>query len=165
MSNGRVPGILFNDNFRAYQLFQDNGRQGNFNREAVIGVHTNNPLADVFFSQQNIDVLQDAIRYLVYKKSCGKYTISRQSDAELKLIMRAIYLQDGQHKQYDILGEVKQLNTQVLNYAVPRIVQEINMYMHYKKDIDRVPEPLPRGEFISAKGTRQVEVPKDYFKL
>ena len=126
----------------------------NFNEEAIKGVHVNNPLANVFFSQHNIDILQEAIRYLVFQKSCEKFTIGRQSDPELKLIMRAFYLQEGVHKQYDTASEVRALNTLVLNYAVPKIVQEAQMYLVYKKDVNTNPLPLDRGQFISAKGTK-----------
>lgn len=155
-SNGRVQ-VLQNNNYDMYKLFQDNVNQNNFHNEALKGIHLNNRLANVFFSQDNIDALQEAIRYQVNIRTCGKHVIDRQSDAELKVIMRAIYLQEAMHKQYDVMNEVRGLNTMVINYAVPRIIQEINMYMHYKQDINRVPVPLARGEFISSKGSKQLE--------
>jgi hypothetical protein len=153
--NGRVQ-VIDNYNYDMYKLFDENKKRDNFNTEAIKGIHTNNELANIFFSQNNIDALQDAIRYLVNQKSCGKFVIDRQSDAELKLIMRAFYLQEGRHRQYSVLDEVKSLNTLVLNYAVPRIMQEVGMYMYYKKDINKNPEPMARGEFISAKGGKQL---------
>lgn len=153
--NGRVD-ILDNFNFNMYKMYDENAVKSSFSQEAVKHVHTNNELSNIFFSDQNIDVLQDAIRYLVHEKTCGKFTISRQSDTELKLIMRAMYLQEGRHRQYDVLEEVKALNVLVLNYAVPRITQEIQMYMQYKKDISALPVPMERGDFSSSKGTRQL---------
>lgn len=155
---GRVGGMKNDFNYDNYKLFQENINSRDFNEEAIKGVHVKNPLSDIFFSQTNIDALQEAIRYQVYVKSCSKFIISRQSDTELKLIMRAIYLQEGRHRQYNVLEEVKALNTLVLNYSVPRILQEVQMYNHYKKDISTNPIPMARGENSSSKGTRFLEL-------
>lgn len=157
-SDGRVGGLKDDFNYDNYKLFQENINSRDFNEEAIKGVHVKNPLSNIFFSQTNIDALQEAIRYQVYLRSCNKFTISRQSDTELKLIMRAFYLQEGRHRQYNILEEVRALNTLVINYSVPRIVQEIQMYNHYKKDINTNPIPLARGEFSSSKGTKYLEM-------
>ena len=154
---GRVGGISAELSYDNYKLFQENKNLKNFNEEAIKGVHVNNPLANIFFSQANIDALQESIRYLVYQKSCQRFIISRQSDTELKLIMRAYYLQEGVHRQYDILDEVKSLNNLVLNYAVPKIIQEVQMFNKYKEDVNKNPTPmLARGEHSSSKGTRQL---------
>jgi hypothetical protein len=153
--NGRVQ-VTDNYNYDMYKLFDENKTRNNFNEEAIKGVHSNNELANIFFSKSNIDLIQDSIRYLVNQKTCGKYVISRQSDSELKLIMRAFYLQEGRHKQYNVTDEVKELNTLVLNFAVPRVIQEIGMYMHYKNDIDKIPMPLARSQNMSSKGTKQL---------
>ena len=153
-SSGRVQ-VLQGDNYDMYKLFDDN-KKNSYNQEAIKGVHVDNQLANIYFSSSNIDYLQESIRYLVYKKTCGKYTISKQSETELKLIMRAFYLQEGKHNIYGALEEVKSLNTFVLNYAVPKIIQEINMYMQYKQDIDTVPMPLDRGQLATSKGSKQL---------
>ena len=160
-NNGRVVDVLQGDNFRTYNLFQENVKRDGFSAEAVKGIHVRTKLGDMFFSQQNIDLLQEAIRYQVYKQSCNTHVIDKQSEAELKLVMRAVYLQYSDHHQYDHSSQVKLLNTQVINYCVPRIIQEINMYLYYKKDIGKLPEPLARGEFSSSKGTRQL-ISKDF---
>lgn len=152
-SKGRVDTID-NFNYDSYKLFDEKAGSRDFNLEAIKGIHTKNELSDIFFSRTNIDALQEAIRYLVYKKSCGKYVISKQSETELKLIMRAYYLEQGNHRQYDTLTEIKELNTLVLNYAVPRVLQEIQMYDTYKDNIGKNPIPMDRGSFVSSKGTR-----------
>lgn len=157
-NNGRVLDTLYGDNYNIYDLFkQDTKPSLNFNDEAIKGTHSNNDLSRFFFSQQNIDVLQDAIRYQVYTKSCKKHVIDRQSDTELKLIMRATYLEKARHATKDILGEIKRLNSVVLDFCIPRILQEINIYMHYRDDISHLPIPLERGQFSSAKGQKVLE--------
>lgn len=151
--NGRVD-TLYNDNYDIYNLFkEEQKRDSNFNEEAIKGTHSNNKLSGVFFSQTNIDALQNAIRYQVYLQTCKKHVIDRQSDTDLKVIMRAIYLEHAKHGT-DILTEIKRLNGLVLNFSVPRIVQEINMYMRYRQDISQLPTPMDRGEFVSSKGQK-----------
>jgi hypothetical protein len=132
-------------------------KNSDFNEEAIKGIHTNNPLSSIFFSRINIDALQEAIRYQIYLKSCKKHIIGRQSDTELKIIMRSIYLDNAKHSNRDVLVEVRRLNQLVLDFCIPRIYQEIGMYITYTNDINRLPQPMDRGQFQSAKGTRVLE--------
>ena len=156
--NGRVD-TLYSDNYNIYSLFEDPPvSQKNFNEEAIRGIHVNNDISRVFFSKDNIDALQDAIRYQVYVKTCKKHIIDRQSDTELKVIMRATYLEHALHASRDILAEIKRLNLIVIDFCVTRILQEINIYMRYKEDITNLPVPSERGEFISSKGTKVLQL-------
>lgn len=153
-NNGRVD-TLYSDNYNMYGLFNEERKpQINFDNEAIKGTHNANDISKLFFSSININALQDAIRYQVYHKSCKKHTIDRQSDTDLKVIMRATYLEDARHASKDTVGEVKRLNKNVIDFCVPRILQEINMYLRYKNDISKLPVPLERGEFSSSKGTK-----------
>lgn len=155
-SKGRVDTIPEN-NFQAYDLFMEQRPVKNFQQEAIRSIHADNELAQLFFSRANIDALQQGIRYMVHKKSCGKYTIGNQSETELAIIMRSFYLQYGEHRPYGLLEQVRDLNAMVLNYCVPKILEEVRLYVHYKKDISQLPVPMDRGEFISAKGSKVLE--------
>ena len=155
MNNGRVNNILYDKNYNIYDLHKEDKKQEtNFQNEAIKGMHQSNDISKVFFSQQNINALQDAIRYLVYQKRCQKHIIDRQSDNDLKVIMRATYMEHAQHNPRFPLEEIKRLNMIILDYCVPRILQEINMYMRYRRDISSLPVPLDRGEMPSIKGTK-----------
>jgi hypothetical protein len=157
ISNGRVD-TLNNNNYEMYNLFQEDKRPyKNAGDDAIKNMHSKNELSEVFFSRQNIDYLQDAMRYLVYEKSCKKHVIDKQSETELLIVMRSIYIQYGEHKPYGLAEQVKQLNTTVLNFCVPKILEEIRMYLHYRQDISALPVPMGRGEFVSAKGTKVLE--------
>lgn len=154
--NGRVQ-LLHDANYDGYKLFKEEPKDyRNFASEAIKNIHAKNDLALIFFSTKNVDVLQQAIQSLVYEKSCKKHSIGRQSDNELRIIMRSIYLDKGVHvvNKNEILHEVRRLNGLVLEFCVPRILQEIKLYMQYKSDVDSLPVPLDRGEFSSSKGTK-----------
>lgn len=155
-SNGRVK-LINNERIEIYSMSGTAQKKSNFNEEAIKGIHNNNPISTIFFSQTNIDALQEAIRYQVYLQSCKKHVIGKQSETELKVIMRSIYLQHAVHKLHDVLPEIRRLNQIVLDFCIPRILQEIKMYTTYRNDISKLPEPMARGEFQSAKGTKFLE--------
>lgn len=154
--NGRVDTVK-NDNYDLYKLYRENRPYKNANYEAIKSIHNKNEVSEVFFSRQNIDYLHEAIRYMVYEKSCKKHVIDRQSETDLLIIMRSIYLQYGEFKAYNIREQVRELNSIVLEYCVPKILEEIRLYMHYRKDISQLPVPMERGEFVSSKGTKVLE--------
>lgn len=153
-SNGRVD-VLNNENYKSYSLFEEKKTDPeSFNKEAIRNIHINNPISTIFFSQQNIDALQEAIRYQVYLATDKKHVIDKQSETELFIIMRAMYLQYAKHRPYGILDQIKELNKKVIDYCVPKITNEIAIYTHYKQDIQQLPIPMERGEFASSKGTK-----------
>jgi len=158
-STGRVETTT-NDNYEAFQMYRQFGKQTtqSFSAEAVTNVHTRNDISNVFFSPQNIEALQTGIRYYVWKKSCGKFNIDKQNEDELKIVMRSIYLEYAEHRPGRIIEQVKALNEKVLEFCVSKILEEIGMYMFYKKDISILPDPLDRGNFVSSKGEKVNEV-------
>jgi hypothetical protein len=131
-----------------------------FGMEAVKGTHVPSRINQIYFSATNIDALQNAIRYRVYKASCNKYIIDRQSDVDLKVVMRAVYFEHARHNPLytpeEALNEVKRLNGIVLDTVTPQIVQEINMYSRYKKDISQLHTPMARGIASTIKGENPV---------
>jgi len=59
-------------------------------------------VSDVFFSTQNIDLLQLGIQNKILNESNGRYRVGRQSDDELKIIMRSIYFQYAKNNIHDV---------------------------------------------------------------
>lgn len=113
-----------------------------------------NAVSDIFFSQKNVDILHEAIRYLVFKYSSCRHVISKQSDEELQVIMKSTYLEHAKNLPFNVLSQVRELNALVLDFCVPRILREINMYMKFKSELLRNPVPNTRPEYISSKGTK-----------
>jgi hypothetical protein len=111
-------------------------------------------VSDLFFSHVNISALQQGIRYKVYVESSGVHKINNQSQDELGAIMRSIYINYSRNLPFDYIGQVKQLNERVLDYAVPRIVTEANMRLHYLKDIDSPLPVLPPAVATSVAGSK-----------
>lgn len=121
-------------------------------------VRTNNVQA-TFFSQANVDALQEGLRYGVYQRSGGNHVIGRQSDVELGLIMRSIYLQEGRNDDAgDVIAQVRALNASVLAYAVPRVLSEVDAYSSFRRDISTLVAPMERGQNVSSKGERTLDM-------
>jgi hypothetical protein len=130
-----------------------------YKAEAVAGILERSPVSDLYFSEENIDALQHGIRYRVWKETNEQYVIGRQSDTELKIIMRAIFLQYGQLRQgVDCVTQVRDLNAKVLEWAVPEVLSNLKQYETYRRDISTMPVPLERAQLSTQKGTRVLEI-------
>jgi hypothetical protein len=111
-------------------------------REALSGTWESNVLAQVFFSVENIQIVQNGLRAGVYSKSNNKFFIAPQNIDTLKIIMRSTYLQYAEHYEKDITGQVERLNQLVLDYAVPTVYAEAIGYMKYCQDQSTLVVPL-----------------------
>jgi len=111
-------------------------------REALVGDWENNVLSQVFFSEGNIQIIQNALRAGVYKLSNNEFVIAPQNIETLKTIMRSMYLQYAEHYATDITKQVERLNQTVLDYAVPSVYGETMGYMKYLQDQSTLVVPL-----------------------
>ena len=111
-----------------------------------------NSVNTLFFSQKNVDILQQGIRYSIYTRT--NRTIDNQNERELRVIMRSIYLQYSRNLPTNIVEQVKELNSRVLDQVIPKIIIEMNQYSTYLKDASSLPIPLERGESTSSAGTK-----------
>jgi hypothetical protein len=111
-------------------------------REALAGTWEDNVLAQVFFSKENIQIVQNGLRAGVYKASNEKYIIAPQNIDTLKIIMRSIYLQYAEHYADKITEQVERLNKLVLDYAIPTVYNETVGYLKYCQDQSTLVVPL-----------------------
>lgn len=167
-STGPVPNILDKDGnayaAQAYKLTPTGVHLfGETNRQDLVGhLHKATPLNEVFFSQSNIDKLQKEIADQVHAMSGGKYSIGRQDDQQLKLIMRSYYLMYGQNNSANVAGELEDLNRRVIGYAAGKIYSEVDFHQFYLKDLEQFPEPIANPMNPAVYGTRTGEL-KSFF--
>lgn len=141
-----------------YNLFEQtsNGNKS-YDKEATSHYHEETKLSYYYFSEDNINLIQDMIRYAVYSQSSNQYVIGRQSDTELKIIMRSVYLQYGRNDPNNIKEQIAYLNAIVVDEAVKIILPEIEQYNGYIKKITTLPEPIPRSVNMSNKGSKTLQ--------
>ena len=114
-------------------------------------------LSDTYFTRRNVEVIQQEIKQEVYRMSGPKqYVIDDQDVDELKMIMRAMYLQYAKNNEFNIEGQIQELNDLVIKWAAPRIMSEISQYNYYLNDISHLPVPLEKPLNMSSAGTRSL---------
>jgi len=142
MNNGRVDIKTPNtsDLFKMYDKIPAN--QCVTFRNPTEGLWNDTTLSMAFFSQQNIQMLQNGIRAGVYNKSNGQYTIGQQDCDSLKIIMRSVYLQDAANQVNNISEQVAELNKIVLNYCIQQVYSEAQGYIKYINDASTLVVPI-----------------------
>ena len=114
---------------------------------SVKGLLEKTSISDIFFSEMNMNVLQDTIRYRVHETT--NKVISKQSENELYIIMRSIMLQYANFNSGidKIKNEIKRLNEMVIKYATANVSSNVNQYSGYIDDISKLPTPMDRPSF------------------
>lgn len=154
----RHSNFLFNEHYKDYNLIDQQKVPDDYIYWDIIKTfQERNPMMDFFFSKKNLDHLQNLLRQMVEYQSNGKYKISRQSDNELLVVMRSIYIKtptnpysNGENFKMDICT----LNKNVLDWVVPRILVNIQQHLGYIRDEGQNLRPFERPEFMSNAGNR-----------
>lgn len=107
------------------------------------------PLSEKFFSRANVDALQRALRDVIRRRM--GYAIDRQSDQQLMIVMRYVFMQRARHEGGD--AEVRRLNDEVLREIAPQVASGVEQYIGYLRDASTLPTPMARGQATSIKGT------------
>lgn len=141
--NGRIfiPTLNVQEQFKMYDKIPQ--KETSF-REALTGNWKENDLSCKFFSLENIRILNNAIIEGVKKQSNGQFTIGTQDQDELKIIMRAIYLENAKNLLTNIPEQVTELNHLVLQYSIPQILSSMKSYAKYMYDITNMYTPMDR---------------------
>jgi Family of unknown function (DUF5761) len=113
-------------------------------RAPLEGIWEENLLARVFFSKENIQILQNGLRAGVYRVSKQAYVIPPQNQDALKIVMRSTYLQYAKNSPQNIKQQIEELNKLVLDYCIPFVYNECVSYMKYVEDQSTLVMPLER---------------------
>ena len=131
-----------------------NEKMKNFQVQALYGIQETSILNQLFFSKQNMNNIQDMIRYNVYLKTEKKFVIDKQSDIELEIIMRSIYLQHSPNLPNKIKEQIEYLNKLISDWCVEQIIPEVQQYVGYLSEIQYMPIPINLPINLSSKGSR-----------
>lgn len=156
--NGRVIGVSNVKSGNQFKMFTQNNNNNNDTKNTILyGTITRSQLSDTFFSNKNMKIIQDKLRYEVFLRSNKKYKIGNQNNTDLQIIMRAIYLQHSKHLPYNIRKQVEELNKYVVDFSLPKIISEIKQYIHYVKQLESMPNPIDLPQNVSSAGTRTLK--------
>tara|TARA_B100000035_G_scaffold224836_1_gene193327 strand:- start:349 stop:966 length:618 start_codon:yes stop_codon:yes gene_type:complete len=158
VNTGRMGNLENSKTYPQFELFQENhkGPERNFN-DSLYGIMESSVPARVFFSEKNINNIQQKIINSVFNESQGKIKIGRQSDSELKIVMRSIFLQHGQNLNSKIQEQIAQLNKLVLNYCVENVLIGAIGHVNYIRDLNKTQYVMDRPQSVNIKGVNSLE--------
>lgn len=146
VNNGRLSDVkVVND---LSTLVEKDITMKNDNSESSIkGILEENSLNSLFFSDTNMKVIQDTLRYRVYKNT--NQVISPQSQNDLYIIMRSIMLQYANFRIGidNIVEEIKRLNEKVLEYSVENVSSNVKQHQGYIEDLSKLPVPMDHPSY------------------
>ena len=128
-------------------------------REPTLGQWDETPLSKAYFSQNNIQIIQNGIRAGVYKKSNSQYTVGPQDCESLKIIMRSIFLQHAANQPKQIAQQITELNQIVLDYCIFHVYSEAQGYMKYLTDVSTLAVPLAAPVMATQNDKRNYRMP------
>ena len=131
-------------------------------REPTLGQWDETSLSKAYFSQNNIQIIQNGIRAGVYKKSNSQYIVAPQDCDSLKIIMRSVFLQHSVNLDHDIQGQIQALNQLVLDYCIHHVYGEAQGYMKYLHDVSTLAVPLATPVMTSQNDRRNYKM-KSWF--
>lgn len=157
-ANGRVDilGDKAPNVFQLYDRVPVNNKITSY-RQALTGNWENNMVSNVFFSAENIQIIQNGIRAGVYKLSNQRFLIGQQDLDTLKIIMRSIFLQHSLNDNKNVTQQVEGLNKLVINYSVPQIIGEAEGYVKFKNDVSTMAMPMDRPTSTYASNTLELK--------
>jgi hypothetical protein len=162
-NSGRVPDVRIRDSTPALYLYKPAEPIYKDLRKELVGhQHKATPLNTAFFSDSNIETIHQRISDQVFAMSGSKHRIDRQSDDDVKLIMRSYYLMFGQNNPDNVAGDLADLNARVVGYASAKIYSELDFYLFYLKDIEQFAPAIANPINVKVYGSRTGEI-KSFF--
>jgi hypothetical protein len=125
--------------------------------DALNGNWENSLLSRSFFSMDNQQIIQNGIRAGVYKLSQNSYVVAQQSDTQLKMIMRGIFLEHSKNQPTRITEQIHELNQRVIQYCVPKVYSEAKAYLIYLQDASTLAVPMQTPIHQSTKQTLELK--------
>lgn len=105
---------------------------------------TGDPIMTLFFSDNNVDSIQNAIIDIVFRTT--GVTISRQSERDLLGIMQFVFgIYANTRCPKSVVDEVRRLNKYVLDESIHSVKSGMLMHMQYLKDASTLPTPIDRS--------------------
>ena len=154
--NGR---IFFKENefTPGYELYEGSNQQQHCFQDSVSTIQETTPLSQAYFNKLNIDKIQKQLVDEVRIRSKNEYNIGRQSDLQLQIIMRSIYLSYSKNNNNNIQSQIDDLNAMVVEDCINKIMPEIKQYLHYRKDITQPRHFMNHSINVSSSGEKTLQ--------
>ena len=122
---------------------------------ATEGGWYNTPLSIAFFSEENVQAMQDRLRYDVHKATGS--VIGIQDYDSLKAIMRAVFLRTSRNLPTEIKDQIRCMNDQSIAIATKSVLSGLASHQAYVRDVSTLAVPLQMPVLSSTKGENTLE--------
>ena len=146
IENGLIPNITNGftdilDNFQGPKNFESSDIL------AIRGNYEKTPFTIAYFSNSNINSIQQSIRYYVNQQT--QQIVDQQSKDEIYIVMRSILFQNGDQTMTgdNILPEIERLNNLTIQFCVEKIVAELTLYNKYTDELQSLRIPISRPSY------------------
>ena len=114
-------------------------------------------VANRFFSNPNLVVLQKGIREGVLRVSGGKVVVGDQDTQSLLIVMHHVMSGEGSSVDSNIERQLREMNSKVLAFCMPNVYNNYVSHMIYMKDIDTLTVPIDRPAFSRSTRDKTLE--------
>lgn len=108
----------------------------------LTGTFERTRLSDAYFSQNNIQIIQNALRKGVYDKSNESILIDLQPQDQIVTVMRSMFYQHSKNLDNNIPQQIQALNNYVISFCVNSVFNEAVAYLKYKEDTSKMHVPM-----------------------
>lgn len=126
-------------------------------RNPLEGMLEDTVLSNAYFSRENLEIIQNAIRKGIYDKTNGQHIIANQDCDALKTIMRGVFLEHSANQPNNITQQIVELNKMVINFCVQQIYSELRAYLKYLHDASTLVVPIAHP-IMSTLADKQLEL-------
>ncbi len=123
----------------------------------LTGTFERTRLSDAYFSQKNIQIIQNALRKGVYDRSNQKILIDQQPEDQIVSVMRSMFYQHSKNLDDNISKQIQELNSYVIDYCVNQVFNEAVAYLKYKEDSSKMHVPMS-APLYSSKTNKSLEL-------
>jgi hypothetical protein len=119
-------------------------------------------IESLFFSDENINLINKQLILFVWKKSNNLYKIGFQDKDKLLIVMRYIYLEFSRNLPYKIQEQLHELNCLTVGEIGPIVITNFEQKLGYLRDIEQRQMPIPLPQSTSKMKTLPT-ANKDFF--
>lgn len=104
-------------------------------------------IEQIFFSDENINLINKQLILYVWNKSNKLYKINFQDKDKILIVMRYIYLEYSKNLPYNIKEQINELNCLTVSEIGPIVITNFEQKLGYLRDIEQrqIPLPLPQS--------------------
>lgn len=150
-----------NKQYKPFELYEDLNINNKNKSIHQTGNFSQNKLSKNYFSVKNIDFIQETIISEIYKLTKGT-KIQKQSDDELIIIMKSIYLQYSRNNDNNIEEQICSLNDRILEYCINNVYSNLKQYNKYIEDITSEKKLMEFPQNANIKGEKCL-MPNHFF--